>query len=245
MKRRFGLLGVAALGLLALLALACTTTKTTVLPQSAQTGITVGGEGSVYGTPDVAEVSLGVEATASSVGDARSKAAASMDAMLKALKDGGVADKDIQTTQFSVQPQYDYTANKQTIIGFSVSNIVVVKIHDIDKTGELVDAAVTAGGDQARVQSLQFTIDDPTSLKNQAREKAMADAKSRAETLAKAAGVTLGAPISISESGGATPIFYDGDRSGAFLEQAAANTPIETGQLQVQIQVSVVYELKK
>jgi uncharacterized protein YggE len=184
-----------------------------------------------------------VQADATSVGDARSKAAESMDAMLKALKDGGVADKDIQTTQFSVDPRYDYTNNKQTLIGFTVNNIATVKIHDIDKTGDLIDAAISAGGDLARVQGLQFTIDDPSALQGQARQKAMADAKSRATTLAQAAGVELGAPRSINETGGPTPIMFGAAESAQFLDQAA-RTPIETGQLQVQVQVSVIYGLK-
>jgi uncharacterized protein YggE len=234
------LLGAAAA--LSLFTLGCGT-KTTVVTNSSETpGITVSGQGSVFGAPDVAVATLGVQADATTVADARSMAATSMDAMVKALKDGGVADKDIQTTQFSVDPRYDYTNNKQTLIGFTVNNIATVKIHDINKTGELIDAAVSAGGNLARVQSLQFTIDDPSALQNQARQKAMADAKSRATTLAQAAGVQLGAPRSINETGGPTPITF-GAADAARLA-AQPNTPIQTGQLEVQVQVSVIYGLK-
>jgi len=241
-RKLLALLGAAAA--LSLFTLGCTTKTTVVTNSSEQPGITVSGEGSVFGAPDVAVATLGVQADATSVADARSMAAESMGAMVKTLKDGGVADKDIQTTQFSVDPRYDYTNNKQTLIGFTVNNIATVKIRDIDKTGELVDAAVTAGGDLARVQGLQFTIDDPSALQQQARQKAMADAKSRADTLAQAAGVELGAPRSINESGGPAPIYYDELRAGQALEAAAPGTPIETGQLQVQVQVSVIYGLK-
>jgi uncharacterized protein YggE len=241
MRKVLGLLGAALA--LSLFTLGCATKTTVLTGNNDKPGITVSGEGSVFGAPDVAVATLGVQADAASVGAARSMAATSMDAMVKTLKDGGVADKDIQTTQFSVDPRYDYSNNKQTLIGFTVSNIATIKIHDINKTGELIDAAVPAGGDLARVQGLQFTLDDPSTLQNQAREKAMADAKSRATTLAQAAGVELGAPRSISETGGPAPINFTG---AAFDERLAAapNTPIETGQLQVQIQVSVVYELK-
>jgi hypothetical protein len=187
-------------------------------------------------------LTLGAESDAATVADARAQASESMDAMLKALKDGGVADKDVQTTRFSVQPKYDYTNNKQDIIGFTVSNIATVKVRDIDKTGELIDAAVTAGGNRARVESLNFTIDDPSALESQAREKAMAEAKSKADTLAKAGGITIGKPRSITEGGGAVPITFAEDS----LRSAAAdapNTPIDIGQLEVQISVSVVYGL--
>jgi len=241
-KKVLALVGVtAALGLFAL---GCDTETTVLTGGNEQQGITVSGEGSVYGAPDVAIATLGVQADAATVGEARSKAAESMDAMVASLKAGGVDEKDIQTTQYSVDARYDYSNNKQTIIGFTVSNIATAKIRDIDKTGELVDAAVTAGGDQARVQGLTFTIDDPSVLQDEARTKAMADAKSRAETLAQAAGVELGKPRSINESGGPTPIYYDEMRAGFALEAAAPGTPIETGQLQVQVQVSVVYEMK-
>jgi uncharacterized protein YggE len=240
-RKVLALLG--AVAALSLFTLGCGT-KTTVVTNSSETpGITVSGQGSVFGAPDVAVATLGVQADATSVADARSMAATSMDAMVKALKDGGVVDKDIQTTQFSVDPRYDYTNNKQTLIGFTVNNIATVKIHDINKTGELIDAAVSAGGDLARVQSLQFTIDDPSTLQGQARQKAMADAKSRATTLAQAAGVQLGAPRSINEGGGPTPITFTGAAIPGALDQTRT-TPIQTGQLEVQVTVSVIYGLK-
>ncbi len=240
-RKVLALLG--AVAALSLFTLGCGT-KTTVVTNSSETpGITVSGQGSVFGAPDVAVATLGVQADATSVADARSMAATSMDAMVKALKDGGVVDKDIQTTQFSVDPRYDYTNNKQTLIGFTVNNIATVKIHDINKTGELIDAAVSAGGDLARVQSLQFTIDDPSTLQGQARQKAMADAKSRATTLAQAAGVQLGAPRSINEGGWPTPITFTGAAIPGALDQTRT-TPIQTGQLEVQVTVSVIYGLK-
>jgi uncharacterized protein YggE len=225
----------------AVLASGCSVGDTTVIDSSKESpGITVTGEGSVFGTPDIAVVTLGADATAATVADARSQAGQSMDAMLKALKDGGVADKDVQTTSFTVQPQYGFSKQQQTLTGFIVSNVATVKIHNIDKTGELIDAAVGAGGNSARVNSLQFTIDDPATLESQARVKAMAQAKSRAATLAKAGGLVLGKPRSISEGGAATPITFSGSVPGGL---AAAGTPIQVGQLEVQISVSVVYGL--
>ncbi len=240
MKRILALVGTAAA--LSFFTFGCSSDTTVVTGSNEKPGITVSGEGSVFGQPDVAIATLGVQADAASVGDARSKAADSMNAMVKALKDGGVADKDIQTTQFSVDPRYDYSNNKQTLIGFTVNNIATVKIHDINKTGQLIDAAIAAGGDQARVQGLQFTMDDPSSLQSQARQKAMADAKRKAETLAQAGGIQLGSPRSISEGGGPTPVTFEA--AGLPRLAPSSQTPIQTGQLEVKVQVSVVYGLK-
>ena len=238
--RTLGLITLLAVGLLAL---ACT--ETTVLPsdRDESPGINVSGIGSVFGEPDVAILTLGVEAQADSVGEARSMAADAMDAMLTVLKEGGVEDSDIQTTRFSVEPRYNFRDGEQELIGFFVNNLVTVKIRDIDETGTLIDDVVEAGGDLTRVQNLRFTIDDPEELQQEARRLAMENAKSKAETLADAGGVELGPPRSISESGGFSPIAF-GER--AFLsdfDAAGASTSIEIGELEVQIQVQVVYGL--
>jgi uncharacterized protein YggE len=230
-------------GLIGLAAIACT--ETTVLPpgQEATLGITVSGSASVFGEPDVALVSLGVEAQAGTVGEARTQAAERMEAMLQALKDGGVEDRDIRTSRFFVQPVYDFSQQRQEVIGFLVQNSATVKIRNIDDTGSLIDAAIGAGGDLARVDSLTFTIDDPTALQDEARREAMADARAKAETLAEAAGVDLGAPRSIAESGG--PVVVD-DFLGRFevaAQDADGGTPIELGELEVRVDVQVVYGL--
>ena len=233
------LVGALALGLVAL---ACTT-ETTVLPPGREApGVNVSGSGSVFGEPDVAVLTLGVEAEAASVGEARTQAATAMDAMLSALKDGGVADDDIQTTRFSVQPRFDFIDGRQILRGFIVSNEVTAKIRAIDDTGVLIDAAVDAGGDLARVQNLRFTIDDPSALEDEARRLAMREAKRKAETLADEAGVELGAPRNISESGGAMPIAFGAAAFDAEF-QLEAGTPIEVGELEVRVRVQVVYGL--
>ncbi len=238
--KAFGLIALLAVGLLAL---ACTET-TTILPsdRDQSPGISVSGLGSVFGEPDVAILTLGVEAQADSVGEARSNAAEAMDAMIASLKDAGVEDSDIQTSRFSVQPRYNFREGEQELIGFFVENLVTVKIRDIDQTGELIDDVVEAGGDLTRVQNLRFTIDDPEELQQEARRLAMENAKSKAETLAEAGGVELGAPRSISENVTRSPIALD-RFAYASLEDSGASTSIEVGELEVQIQVQVVYGL--
>lgn len=233
--------GVVALGLLAL---ACTAdTVTTVLPSGQDlSGISVSGTGSTFGEPDVALLSLGVDAEADTVGEARAQAAEAMNAMLQALKDGGVAEEDIQTTRFSVQPQFDFTGRTQVLIGFVVSNTVTAKVRDIDDTGRLLDDAITAGGDLTRVNNVRFTIDDPSALEDEAREDAVAEARRKAQTLAAAAGVELGAPISISESGGPSPFFFEG-AAVRFSAADSDETPIELGEMEVSVSVQIVYSL--
>ncbi len=243
-KKTIGLLLALSLGLLAL---GCTTNNTTTIlpPEQQPPGIAVSGSGSAFGEPDIAVLSLGVEAQATGVAEARSQAAEAMDAMLDALKEGGVASEDIQTTRFSVQPRYDFTERRQILVGFTVTNMVTAKIRNIDDTGDLIDAAIEAGGDLARINNLRFTIDDPSALEDEARLEAMAEARSKAETLAQAAGVVLGAPRSISEDGGPVPIQFE---RIAFSDAAYATelvgTSIELGELEVRVNVQLVYGLE-
>lgn len=234
------LIAAAALGALAL---ACTDETTVLPPNNESPGVTVSGSGSVFGEPDVALLSLGVEARARSVAEARGQAAEAMDAMLIALKDGGVADEDIQTTRFTVQPEFDFINDRQVLRGFVVTNTVTAKIRTIDNTGQLLDGALEAGGDLARVESLQFTIDDPSPLQDQARREAVEEARAKAETLAEAAGVELGRPRTITESGGPVPIPFE---TAAFDDtaQELERTPIETGELEVRIDVQIAYDLE-
>ncbi len=226
-----------------LLALACT--ETTVLPsdRDQNPGISVSGIGSVFGEPDVAVLTLGVEAQADSVGEARAMAAEAMDAMIASLKAAGVEDSDIQTSRFSVEPRYNFRDGEQELIGFFVQNLVTVKIRNIDETGTLIDDVVEAGGDLTRVQNLRFTIDDPEELQQEARRLAMENAKSKAETLATAGGVELGAPRSISENVTRSPAPFGERAFLADLDAVGASTAIEIGELEVQIQVQVVYGL--
>jgi hypothetical protein len=166
-----------------------------------------------------------------------------MGAMVEALTDGGVDEEDIQTTRFSVQPRYDFIGERQELRGFVVNNITTTKVRSIDDTGALIDAALEAGGDLARVESLSFTIDDPSALEDQARREAVAEARRKAETLAQAGGVELGRPRIISEAGGPMPIPFDARAAVDLAQEAVQETPIELGDLEVQVSVQVVYEL--
>jgi uncharacterized protein YggE len=241
MNAKRTVIATATLAAVLLLAAACGDNTTIQQADKPDAGITVSGEGRVTAPPDLARLSLGVSALAPSVAEAREQAAASLSAMIQSLKDNGVADKDIQTQQLSIYPEYSYDNGQQTLRGFRVTNTVDVKIRDIDRTGEVVDDAVAAGGNTTTINGLFFSIEDPTSLQDEARKKAVEDARARAEIIADAAGVDLGDPISISESGGPVPLPEFG--RGAAAPAADTGTPIQTGELDVVINVSVTFKL--
>src|SRR4051812_32040197 len=205
-------------------------------------GVSVAGEGKVQGKPDLALLSLGVSALADDVATARDRASTELDAMIASMKKNGVGDKDIQTQQLNISPEYDYSNGKQLLKGFRVSNTVTAKVRDINATGKVVDDAVNAGGNDVQIQGVSFTIDKPDDLQRQAREQAIADARDKADTLAKASGVSLGDAISITEGGGVQPVAASPDaldRAGS-----AAQTPIQPGELDVAVTVNVTWAIK-
>jgi uncharacterized protein YggE len=212
-------------------------------------GIAVSGTGTVTIKPDTSFVDVGVQATAQSVEDARTQAADAMNKVIEALKAQGIAEADIQTTSFSIYPQYDYSSTgQQTLRGYTVSNTVSAKLKKDpgtigDATGKAIDAVAAAAGNVATVNGVRFTVDDQAGAINQAREKAVADARAKAEQLAQLGKVTLGDPITISEDTASPPIIY-GDKSLSSAPAPDAATPIQAGQLEVSVSVSVTYAIQ-
>ena len=221
------------------------TTRIENTPQDQMRGITVSGEGKVTGKPDLALITLGVSTLRPTVAEARDAAATALTGILDGMKAAGVEDDDIQTSQLSIYPEYDYSGQTQRLTGFRVSNTVTAKIRDINSTSDVIDNAITNGGDETTIQSIAFTIDNPESLREQAREAAVADAKKKAETLAGASGVSIGNPVNISEGGAyIPPVPYAENRYAADeASQAGASTPIQPGELDVIINVSVTWEI--
>ena len=168
-----------------------------------------------------------------------------MQRLIDSVKGNGVADKDIQSTQYSIYPEYDYSiVSSQKLIGYRITNTVTIKVRDINKTSDVLDGATAAGGDLTQVQGISFTIDKPDALKDQAREAAVIDAKARAQRLADTAGVKLGDPISITEGSviPPTPLIYNS--KDALAGAAQTSTPIETGELDVDLTVQVVFAIE-
>ena len=201
--------------------------------------ISVVGQGKVSAVPDMANLRLGVEAEDKEVATAQEIAAQTMNKVMAALGEGGVLKKDIQTRRFSIDP----VRVQRVVVGYRVTNIVEAKIRDVEGVGIIIDAAVRAGGDLVRVESIEFSVDDPTPYYREAREKAVKDARERAEQLAHLSGVGLGEPLEISESGGTPVPIY---RGSYLLKEAttfAPTTPISPGELEIEIRVNITYAI--
>jgi len=165
-----------------------------------------------------------------------------MDEIMASLAANGVDEKDVKTRFFNIYPQYNYrNESAPEITGFTVNNQVTVIVRDIDTASEVLDAAIAAGGDFVRVNGISFTVDDPAQFLDEAREKAVENARAHAETLASAAGVSVGGVRSISESGGG---YYPPEPRFA-LDSAASggSTSISPGEQDLTINVFVVFEI--
>ena len=208
------------------------------------TGIWVTGEGKVSVVPDVAVLNLGVEAQAETVAEAQQQAAAAMEAVVTVLDDYGIAKKDIKTRYFSIYPVRRWQNDEEILIGYRVNNMVTIKIREMDNTGVIIDAVVEAGGDYTRINSISFTVDDPTDYYEEAREMAMEDAKDKAEQLAKLAKVDLGEPTYINETGAYIPVPREYYVESVPVPAPAPTTPISPGETEVRLTVQVVYSIE-
>lgn len=208
---------------------------------TATNGINVTGQGRVFGTPDTLTLNLGVAVVRPTVNAATAEAAAKAQAIIAALMANGVAEADIQTANYAIWPEYDYSGETQRLVGYRVSNDLTVKVRDLDKAGDILDAATAAGGNDTVVQNLSFSIEDNTALLELARTAAWNDAEAKAEQLARLAGVRLRGAISITESisYNQPPIYYE-ERA---LAADGAGTPIQSGQQEVTVVVSVTFSI--
>ncbi len=203
--------------------------------------ITVSGEATVSAAPDLAQIDAGVATDAKTAKEASDTNNAAMGKVLLALKTSGIPEKDYQTSRLSLQPQYGQ--NKSTgaspVVGFRASNRVTVKIRDVTKVASVIDTLVGAGAND--VGNITFEVTQASKLLDDAREQALADARRKAEIYAKAAGVTLGAPLSISEGGGGpTPLF----RAKVAAAPMASSVPIVPGEETLSVTVNVSWAIK-
>ena len=210
-----------------------------------QEGIWVSGSGKVSAVPDTAILRLGIESQESSVAYAQEQANAAMNAVMSALKTSGIAEKDIQTQYFNIQKvtRWDEKEGREVILGYRVTNVVAAKIRDISKVGAVIDAAAVAGGDLTRIDSIGFTIDEPSAYYDEARAKAMADAADKAEQLADMADIKLGKPTYITESTYYPYPAYREDFLGKVAAAPAMETPISAGEMEITINVQVAYAI--
>lgn len=212
---------------------------------SQQAGIWVTGQGKTMAAPDIAILRVGIEAQETTVAEAQVEAVEAMDGVMKALTDSGVAEKDIQTQYFNIRQvtRWDDVKSENIVIGYRVTNMVSAKIRDIDKTGTIIDVVAAAGGDLTRIDSIDFSIDDPRGYYDEARQEAVADARAKAEQLADLAGVSLGQPTYISEGAQSPPPIYRG--GGMYYDEAmpVPETSISPGEMEVSLTVQVCYAI--
>jgi uncharacterized protein len=199
--------------------------------------ISVSGEASVSVPPDLAQIDGGVTTEAKTAREASEANNAAMGKVLLALKSAGIEEKDFQTSRLSLQPQYaPNRSGPNAVVGYRASNRVTIKLRDVTKVAGTIDILVAAGANE--LGGINFMVSTASKLLDDARERAIADARRKAEIYAKAAGVTLGSPISISEEGSSAPQFR---KMSAGI---AASAPVAQGEETLQVTVSVSWAIK-
>ena len=245
--KRFALALLCAAALPSTAALAQSAPPVTIAPGN--TLLTVSADGRSVRTPDLAVFTAGVTSQAKTAGAALAANAADMNRVVAALKKAGIADRDIQTSNLSLNPVYappvqrpdgQYEQQEQRIIGYNATNTVTVRQRKLSEFGRVIDTLVEAGANQ--VNGPSFQMDEPDAATDEARLEAMKKARARAELYAKAAGLRVVRILSISESGGYTPgppvVFA---RMAA--DSASAPSPVAAGEIQLNANVTVMFEL--
>ena len=243
-KTWLSILSLALLGAVALSACAAPVVGSANTAEQPHT-ISVTGNGVAYGAPDIAVVMIGVEVRDADPAQAVDKANEKMAAIMSAVKSLGIEDKDLQTTNFSVYAQEDFEPETGRPTGtrtYVVNNTLNVTVRDLSKVGDVLGKAVGAGANA--IHGVNFSVSDTAKLEAEAREKAMADAKARAEQLARAAGVTLDQPMNINEYTSGPIPFAAEVKAVEAAGFGGGPVPVSTGQIQVNLQVNVTYIIK-
>lgn len=211
-----------------------------------QRTITVSGTGKATAPPDMATIRSGVTTTAKTAKEALAANNVAMEAVIKVLTSRNINAKDIQTSGFGVYPEYNRPAPGQRggsrtneIIGYRVTNTVSVKVRNLPRLGEILDALVQAGSNQ--INGITFSIANPKAITDDARRNAIDDARGRAELYAMATGVKVGKVLSISEQSIRPPQPMFGARMA--MAEMASSVPVATGEQEVSASINVMYEL--
>ncbi|MGE0211011.1 MAG: SIMPL domain-containing protein [Parvibaculaceae bacterium] len=225
------------------LAMALAATPAAADDKKPERSMTLQGRGEVFAKPDMATVSIGVVRQAKTAREALDANTAAMQEVLASLKAQGFEGRDVQTSNFSVSPRYDYSKDgaPPKIDGYEVSNQVTVTVRDLKKLGALLDKAVTDGSNQ--ITGVAFSIAKPEPLTDEARKLAVKDAARKARVFADAAQVTLGPITEIAEQGGYRPPQPYAKQQMRMAAEAAP-VPIAEGEQMVEIEVSITWEIK-
>ena len=249
---RAGTLGGAALLALAGLSLtlsSCGSPSAASDPPSCGAGspkLTVVGTGLATGTPDLLTISVDVSVTGASAAGTLADDNARTAAVLAAFTQGGVAAKDVQTTGLSVQPDFAFTGGRQVLTGYGVDNTVVAKLRDLPRAGATIDAVAVAAGDAARINSLDFSLNDPRGLQDRARRDAVHQAVDHARSMALAAGDRLGPVCTLTDDSAAANQLLPQSSLGGLRAGTASPVPavpVTAGTEQVSASVTLVYAL--
>jgi len=225
---------------LAILVVTAALLTTPVLAQTPPPAISVTGEAAVSVAPDQAQIDGGVATDAKTAREASDANNSAMGKVLLALKGAGVDEKDIQTSRLSLQPQYapNRSGAQSPIVGYRAANRVTIRVRDVAKVAGMIDVLVGAGAND--IGGINFMVSQASKLLDDAREQAIADARRKAQIYAKAAGVTLGEPVSITEEGSGTPMF----RAKVAGGMAASATPVAQGEETLSVTVHVSWAIK-
>lgn len=250
MERRFGVILGTLLAALLLIGAFIVINMTGNAPTQAENGtgmvvgvrqVTVVGHGEVQAEPDTAHINIGVQTEAKTAKEALEENNAQANQMMQEIIQLGVEEKDIQSRDFSIYPRYNDRGRQ--VVGYEVSNVVAVTIRDLDNAGTLLDQVVQVGAN--RVYGIHFSVDDPSELLDEAREKAMGDAARKAGLLADAGGATLGQVLVITENVGTQPpVMQRMAMPEMEMMDEAASVPVQAGEQTFSVRVQATYELK-
>jgi len=219
---------------------------TVTMPQ--ESAFRVSATGDVYAKPDTAEISLGVEKEAKTVAKAQEDINEINNKLINDLKKLGVEEKDIKTTQYGINPRYEYErqSGKRNLVGYQATVNILVKTKDFEKLNEIIDTATNAGIN--RLNGLSFVIEDKDAVRAEARDQAIDKAKDKAKAIAKVSGISLGKIInvSVSDSGYPAPrVAYEMDMiKGMGGGEMAEATQVEAGETKISVSVTLSYEIK-
>lgn len=214
--------------------------------------VSFSGEGKVLAKPDIAMISLSITTEAATSKAAQDQNSVKSQKVVDYLKSQGIDEKDIKTTGYNIYPQYDYETcysssvpcrSSTKIKGYQVNDSLQIKIRDLNKASDVLDGVVKAGANQ--VNQLSFQIENPEALKEQAREKAIADAKAKAGNLKNQLGIRLGRIINFVEGYNGYPVpMYDSSYKAESMGMGGATPAVPSGENEITVNVTITYQIK-
>jgi hypothetical protein len=206
--------------------------------------VSFNGEGKVVAKPDIGKINLSIVTDALTSKIAQDENSKKSKALTDYLKKESIDDKDIKTTGYNIYPQYRYPpyGGQPTITGYQVNQSMEIKVRDLDKVSNVLDGVVSAGANQ--VNGLSFEIDNPDALKAEARAKAIADAKKKANELKSQVGISLGKIVNFSENTGGypVPVYFDSQVKG--MGGGGGGPEVPTGENEITVNVTITYQIK-